>query len=35
MKISAEDAEKLFNKAIKLLNSKCPEETCDWCSGKS
>jgi hypothetical protein len=35
MKISAEDAEKLFNKAVKLLNSKCPEETCDWCSGKS
>ena len=31
MKISPEHAEKLFNKAIKLLNSDCPKECCVWC----
>ncbi|MDD5192512.1 MAG: PD-(D/E)XK nuclease family protein [Candidatus Nanoarchaeia archaeon] len=31
MKISPEDAEKLFNKAIKMLNEDCPKETCVWC----
>lgn len=31
MKISPDDAEKLFKKAIKLLNSDCPKESCEWC----
>jgi len=34
MKIIPEHAEKLFNKAIKLLNSDCPKESCDWCEGR-
>lgn len=32
--IDVNNAEKLFNKAIKLLNSDCPNECCDWCEGK-
>lgn len=31
MKVSLESAEKLFKKAIKLLESDCPKETCEWC----
>jgi len=31
MKINSEEAEKLFKKAIKMLNDKCPKETCEWC----
>ena len=31
MKITPEDAEKLFVKAIKMLNGDCPKETCVWC----
>jgi hypothetical protein len=31
MKVSSDDAEKLFNKAIKMLNADCPKETCVWC----
>ena len=34
-KIDVDNAEKLFNKALKLLNSDCPEKTCVWCEGKS
>ena len=28
-----ENAENLFNEAIKLLNGECPKETCNWCVG--
>ena len=31
MKISPEDAEKLFTEAIKMLNRDCPKESCVWC----
>jgi RecB family exonuclease len=31
MKITPEHAEKLFKKAIKMLNEDCPKETCVWC----
>jgi len=31
MKIAPEDAEKLFNKAIRMLNEDCPKESCEWC----
>lgn len=31
MKINVKDAEKLFEKAIKLLNSDCPKDSCEWC----
>lgn len=31
MKISVKNAEKIFNEAIKLLNSECPNEGCQWC----
>ena len=33
-KIDIDNAEDLFNKAIKLLNSDCPTECCEWCDGK-
>src|SRR3989344_5493589 len=29
--INVDNAERLFNKALKLLNSECPKECCDWC----
>jgi hypothetical protein len=32
MPVSIENAENLWKKALKLLNSPCPEETCEWCS---
>lgn len=35
MKISSEDADKLFVKAIKMLNEDCPKETCVWCEGRN
>lgn len=31
MKINPENAEKMFSKAIALLNGPCPRESCDWC----
>src|SRR3989338_5909709 len=31
MKITPEHAEKLFNKAIKMLGEDCPKQTCVWC----
>ncbi|MBI2042902.1 PD-(D/E)XK nuclease family protein [Candidatus Pacearchaeota archaeon] len=34
MKINVKDAEKLFEKAIKLLNSDCPKDSCEWCEGR-
>lgn len=30
--ISIKDAEQIFEKAVKLLNGKCPKKGCDWCS---
>ncbi len=34
MNINVNNAEKIFNSAIKLLNSTCPKEGCEWCEGK-
>ena len=34
MKINVENAEKIFKKAIKLLEGECPKETCEWCEGR-
>ena len=34
MKVDVKNAESIFNKAIKLLNSNCPKESCEWCDGK-
>ena len=34
MKVDVKNAESIFNKAIKLLNSDCPKESCEWCEGK-
>ncbi len=31
MKIDVKNAEKIFKKAIELLNGDCPRETCEWC----
>jgi hypothetical protein len=31
MKVDADSAEHLFRDAIKLLEGKCPKETCEWC----
>ena len=31
MNINVNNAEKIFNNAIKLLNSTCPKEGCEWC----
>lgn len=31
MNIDVKKAEELFEKAIKLLNSDCPEKGCEWC----
>jgi hypothetical protein len=33
-KIDIGNAEKLFEKAINLLNEDCPKETCEWCKGR-
>ena len=32
--IDVKNAEKIFEKAIKMLNSDCPKETCEWCEGR-
>ena len=32
--VAPEDADKLFSKAVKMLNCDCPKETCVWCDGK-
>lgn len=34
IKVDVKNAEAIFNKALKLLNSDCPKETCEWCEGK-
>jgi len=33
MPVNIKNAETIFNKAIKLLDEDCPEETCEWCGG--
>ncbi len=32
--IDIKNAEKIFEKAIKLLNGECPDKCCDWCGGR-
>lgn len=34
MKVEVKNAENIFSKAIKLLNSECPKESCEWCEGR-
>ena len=34
MKVNISMAEKAWKKALDLLNSECPKETCEWCEGK-
>jgi len=34
MKVDVDSAESVWLKAIKLLNSDCPSETCEWCEGR-
>lgn len=34
MKVDVKNAETIFNKAIKLLNSDCPTKSCEWCEGR-
>ena len=34
MKIDVKNAEKIFKKAIDLLNEECPVKTCEWCEGR-
>ena len=34
IKTSAENGEKVFKKAIALINEECPEEKCEWCEGR-
>ena len=34
MKINPKRAQNIFSKAIKLLNSKCPKKSCEWCDGR-
>lgn len=31
MKIDVKNAEKIFKKALKLLDKECPKKTCEWC----
>lgn len=33
MKIDVNDAEALWKKALKLLESSCPKDSCKWCQG--
>ena len=32
MDVDPGNAEKLFRKALRLLEGECPEETCEWCN---
>ncbi len=32
--VNVKNAEKIFENAIKLLNSGCPKKSCEWCDGK-
>lgn len=34
MSTNPKNAEKIFKDAIKLLNSSCPQESCEWCKGR-
>jgi len=34
METNPQSAEKIFKDAIKLLNSDCPKDSCEWCEGK-
>lgn len=34
MNVDVKMAEKMWKKAIKLLNSDCPQKSCEWCDGK-
>ncbi|MBS3081386.1 PD-(D/E)XK nuclease family protein [Candidatus Pacearchaeota archaeon] len=32
--INVKNAEKIFNKALKLLSNRCPKKICVWCEGR-
>jgi len=34
MRVNIKEAEKVWKKAIELLNGGCPKKTCEWCEGK-
>ncbi|MEX0933034.1 MAG: PD-(D/E)XK nuclease family protein [Candidatus Pacearchaeota archaeon] len=34
MKIDVKNAETIFENAIRLLNSDCPQNKCEWCDGR-
>ena len=34
MKTNPKNAENIFKYAIKLLNSDCPKDSCEWCEGR-
>lgn len=34
MKVDIKMAEKVWKKALKLLNEECPEKCCEWCEGR-
>lgn len=34
MNFNIKRAEDVWKKAIKLLNSDCPEKSCEWCDGR-
>lgn len=34
MEIDVGNAERVWKKALDLLNSECPKESCEWCEGK-
>ena len=33
-KIDTNNAENIFQRAIKMLNDECPDKCCEWCDGK-
>lgn len=35
METNPKNAENVFNEAIKLLNSDCPQDSCEWCENKN
>ena len=34
LKVDVKNAETTFEKALKLLNSDCPKDNCEWCEGR-
>jgi len=34
MKVDVDMAEKAWKDALKLLNSDCPKDSCEWCEGR-